>query len=486
MLTRPAARLWPLTTLLLAGSLLVALPAAEPPARRPNILFIAIDDLRPELGCYGDSQVKSPNIDRIASQGLLFASAYCQVAVCGASRASLMTSILPTAKRFTIAKSRADEDAPGAATMPQMFKAAGYTTLSNGKVFHNAADTNERSWSEPSWHPKASNGTSLDPASTATRSKDNRARIYESPDVPDNVYADGMVAEKTIADLRRLKADGKPFFLACGFLRPHLPFYAPKKYWDLYDRAKIAIAPNRTRPENAPVGLKRDKEFSFYEFGGYTDSTPEFHAMMRHGYYASVSYSDKLAGDVLAELERLGLADNTIVVIWGDHGWHLGEHDFWAKHNTLYNVARVPLIIKVPGVTTGRRTDAVVASLDIFPTLCALAGVNTPDTIQGQNFAALLRHPEKKFRESVYTRYGRGDAVVTEHMIYTSYGAEGEMLYDHRTDPQENHNLAGQPAYAADLVRMRGLLKAQMDLAAAAKVGPRVKAATKGGPDDDL
>jgi iduronate 2-sulfatase len=474
-----------LAALSLAASLASSLSAAEPAAApRPNILFIAIDDLRPELGCYGDSQVKSPNIDRLASQGMLFASAYCQVAVCGASRASMMTSILPTAKRFTIAKSRADEDDPGAATLPQMFKAAGYTTLSNGKIFHNPADTNERSWSEPSWHPKASNGTSLDPATTATRSAANRSRIFEAPDVPDNAYADGMVAEKTIADLRRLKADGKPFFLGCGFLRPHLPFYAPKKYWDLYDRSKITIADNRYRPENAPAGLKRDKEFSFYEFGGYTDSTPEFHAMMRHGYYASVSYSDKLAGDVLAELERLGLAENTIVVIWGDHGWHLGEHDFWAKHSTLYNVLRVPLIIKVPGLPAGR-TNAMVAALDLFPTLCALAGVATPDTIQGKSFAALLKAPDQKFRGDIYSRYGRGDAVVTEHMIYTSYGAEGEMLYDHRADPQENHNVAGDPAYAAELTRHRALLKAQMDLAAHAKVGPPVKSVKKAGPEDE-
>ncbi|MEO6245697.1 MAG: sulfatase [Opitutaceae bacterium] len=476
MILLTIARLRPLAALFLTGSLLGGLSAADQPPRRPNILFLAIDDLRPELGFYGDSQVKSPNIDRVAAQGVLFNRAYCQVAVCGASRASLMTSILPTANRFTIARTRADEDAPGAATMPQMFKAAGYTTLSNGKIFHFGADTDARSWSEPSWHPKASHATSHDPATTAQRSKDNRSRIYESPDVPDNAYGDGMVAEKTIEDLRRLKADGKPFFLACGFIRPHLPFYAPKKYWDLYDRAKLTLADNRYRPENAPAGLKGSNEYKSYEPGGYVDGTDEWHRMMRHGYYASVSYADKLVGDVLAELDRLGLAENTIVVIWGDHGWHLGEHDFWGKHNTLKNALRIPLIMKVPGLAAGHRTEGLVASLDIFPTLCALAGVATPDTIQGRSFAALLKQPEQKFRDEVYSRYGKGDAVVTENMIYTSYGADGEMLYDHRTDPNENHNLAGQSASAATVADMRRRLAAQQLLASQAKIGPPVRA----------
>ena len=468
-----------LALLLTAGATLHAAAA------RPNILFLAIDDLRPELGCYGDTQVKSPHIDRLAAQGLRFARAYCQVPVCGASRASMMTSILPTPNRFRIARTRADEDVPGAATLPQMFKQAGYTTLSNGKVFHTGADTNERSWSEPAWHSKLSHATSFDPAATAQRSKDNRPRIYESPDVPDDSYGDGKVAAKTIADLRRLKAAGQPFFLASGFIRPHLPFYAPKKYWDLYDRSKIAIADNRYRPSDAPAGLKGSNEYKSYEPGGYVDGTEDWHRMMRHGYLASVSYADQLVGDILGELERLGLAENTIVVLWGDHGWHLGEHDFWGKHNTLHEALRIPLIIRAPGLAAGRTTTAMVASLDLFPTLCALAGVATPDTIQGRSFAALLRAPDEKFRTDIYCRYGKGDAVVTEHHIYTRYAdGGGEMLYDHRTDPRENQNLAARPASAATLAEMRRLLDANQRLAAAAKVGPPVRPANIKGDDD--
>jgi iduronate 2-sulfatase len=193
--------------------------------------------------------------------------------------------------------------------------------------------------------------------------------------------------------------------------------------------------------------------------------------MMRHGYYACASFADKLTGDVLAELTRLGLAENTIVVIWGDHGWHLGEHEFWGKHNTMDRALRVPLIIKVPGLPAGHRSDSLVASLDIFPTLCALAGLTPPDSVQGRSFAAVLKDPTAKTRTEAYGRYEKGDAIITDNFVYTSYGAAGEMLYDHRNDPQENRNVAALPAYAADVVRLRALLKTQMDLAAHAKTG---------------
>ncbi len=468
-----------LLALALAALLLAPLTASAAAPSRPNVLFIAIDDLRPALGCYGDTQVKSPHIDRLAAQSLQLNRAYCQVPVCGASRASLMTSILPLPNRFTAHTSRADEDAPGAATLPQVFKEAGYTTLSNGKVFHNSADTKARSWSEGTWASGQSHSTNLDPVAAATKSAAGRSRMYESPDVPDNAYGDGKVAEKTISDLQRLKAAGKPFFLACGFIRPHMPFYVPKKYWDLYDREKIVLAPNRQRPADAPAGLKGSGEYRSYAHGDFKDGTDEFHRMMRHGYYASTSYADKLVGDILAELTRLGLAENTIVVLWGDHGWNLGEHDFWGKHNTLDTAVRVPLIVKVPGQTTGQKSDALVGVYDLFPTLCTLANLPIPATVQGRSFAALVADPKQKFRESVYTRFGKGDAVVTEHLIYTSYGADGEMLHDLRSDPAENQNLAAQPARQNDLAAMRALLAANQKIAAAANVPPPLPSANK-------
>ncbi len=444
--------------------------AAEP--ARPNVLFIAIDDLRPELGCYGATHVKTPNIDKFAAQALLFKRAYCQVPVCGASRASLMTGVLPTPTRFTNAKIRADQQAPDAVTLPQVFRSNGYTTLANGKIFHSSADTAERSWSESPRSSGLSHSTALDPATAKAKSAAGRNRMYESPDVPDNAYGDGKVAERTIADLRKLKEAGKPFFLACGFIRPHMPFYAPKKYWDLYEREKIAIAPNRARPENAPAGLKGSGEYKNYHFGDYTDGTDDFHRMMRHGYYASVSYADQLAGQVLAELERLGLAENTIVVIWGDHGWNLGEHNFWGKHNTLDSAVRVPLIIRLPGKTSGQQTTSLVGLYDLFPTLCSLANLPVPESVQGQSFAALFENPQQPFRDAVYTRYVKGDAVVTDQLVYTSYGPDGEMLFDLRKDPAENTNVIAQPAYESHAKRLRAQLAGFQKSAAAAKVKP--------------
>jgi iduronate 2-sulfatase len=268
-------------------------------ADKPNVLFLAIDDLRPELKCYGSSQVNTPNIDKLASEGITFSRAYCQVPVCGASRASLLTGILPTSQRFLNFSTKAETDAPNAVTLPEAFKNAGYTTISNGKIFHHKDDCEKRSWSEPAWRPENSYRQSFDPETTRRLSKRKRGRIFESPDVPENSYPDGKIADKTIKDLQMLKKKGKPFFLACGFVRPHLPFYAPKKYWDLYKREEIKIADNRYRPENAPEALRGSGEFRSYHLADFEVNSVPFHRMMRHGYKASVSYVDKLVGDVL-------------------------------------------------------------------------------------------------------------------------------------------------------------------------------------------
>lgn len=446
--------------------LLLALATAVSAQSKPNVLFIAVDDLRPELGCYGSPQVQSPHIDKLASQGMRFDRAYCQVPICMGSRASLMTGILPTKNRF-VGDCRADVDVPQAATLPETFRKAGYTTISNGKILHNPKDAAQRSWSEPPW--KSGNSlASLDPETTRRLSTTKqRGRIYESPDVPDNAYPDGRVAEKTIADLQRFQREGKPFFLACGFLKPHLPFYAPKRYWELYDRGKIDIAGNRQRPKDAPKELKGSGEFRSYHFADFDENSGEFHRMMRHGYLACTSYVDKLVGDILAELERLDLADNTIVVLWGDHGWHLGEHNFWGKHNTMHLATRVPLIVKAPGMKPGT-TASIVETSDIFPTLCALAGIDIPQTVQGRDFTILLRQPRNTFREHAYSRFVSGDAVITRRFSYTSYNnGKSEMLYDLEIDPQENENVAGRRKYAEQLKTMRTFLKIRTEEAEA-------------------
>ncbi len=432
-------------------------------ADRPNILFLKIDDLRPEIGAYGAPQVKSPHMDQLAAEGLRFDRSYCQVPVCGASRASIMTGMLPTSERFTSYRSRADEDVPEARTLPQVFREAGYTTISNGKVFHTLEDTAERSWSEPPWRPDGWGSRTAAMEATMERlSERGRGLIYEIGDVPDSEYTDGRIAARTIEDLQRFKDSGEPFMLFCGFYRPHLPFYAPRKYWELYDRESIKLANNRYFPRGAPQGdLRPSTEFWGYHLGDYEVGSDAFHRMMRHGYLASVSYVDQLVGNVMQELERLGLHENTIVVLWGDHGFHLGEHDFWGKHNTMHLSTRVPLIIRLPGAQPGS-TAAIVESSDLFPTLCELAGLEVPANVHGKSLLPVLKNPDQTFREAAYSRWGiehPGLAVITERYNYTWYPKSGaEMLYDLEKDPDENRNVARDKAYAGVIERMRALL----------------------------
>jgi arylsulfatase A-like enzyme len=424
-----------------------------------NVLFIAIDDLRPELGCYGAPQVKSPNIDQFAKEAVVFNRAYCNVPVCGASRASLLTSILPTKNRFIDYRAKAQEDVPNAKTLPSLFKEAGYTSISNGKIFHYNKDVQEASWSENPWMPKGGHRVSYDPTTNNVVMKSGNGRVYEAPDVADSSYPDYKIAQKTISDLRRFKKSGESFFMACGFFRPHMPFYAPKKYWDMYDRDAIEIADNRHLPENAPKTLRGSTEFKTYSFGDYKPNTEAFHKMMRHGYYACVSYVDQMVGEVLKELETLGLAENTIVVLWGDHGWHLGEHEFWGKHNTLHNALQVPLIVKVPGKAKGQHTEAMVESVDIYPTICDLANIKAPDYIMGKSFTSVLDDPKQSFRKNVYARFKKADAIVREDFTYSLFENGEEMLYNIKQDPKENKNIVADGSNKVVLEAMRIALK---------------------------
>ena len=434
-----------------------------------NILFIAIDDLRPELNIYGAKHVKSPNIDQFAKEATVFNRAYCNVPVCGASRASLLTSILPTKTRFIDYRAKAEKDVPNAKTLPSIFKDAGYTSISNGKIFHYNKDVQEASWSENPWLPKGGHRVSYDATTNQVIMKSGNGRVYEAPEVEDSAYPDYKIAQKTIKDLRRFKKSGESFFMACGFFRPHMPFYAPKKYWDLYNRDSIEIADNRNLPENAPKFLRGSGEFKSYSFGDYKPNTEEFHKMMRHGYYACVSYVDQLVGEVLNELERLGLAENTIVVLWGDHGWHLGEHEFWGKHNTLHNALQVPLIVRVPGKSTGKHTEALVESVDIYPTICDLANIPVPNYIMGKSFKATIDNPEKSFREYAYARFKKADAIVTDNFTYSLFENGEEMLYNRKLDPAENKNVVSNAKYKKVLQDMRNALKVKQQQAASYK-----------------
>lgn len=431
---------------------------------RPNVLFIAIDDLRPELGCYGAEHIRSPHIDRLASQGVVFKRAYCQAPVCGPSRSSLLAGVYPRDERRQAWS--LDAMWPGAITLPQAFRQAGYHTIGNGKVFHRSEQAAERSWSEPAFShvngpPDNNHMTMHDPASSNyIGGRKNRGPFFEAADVADSAYIDGQTCDKTLADLRRLAAMDKPFFLACGFVRPHLPFYAPRKYWDRYERDRIDLADNRFKPRNAPAALRGSREVHSYHDRDLEYNSPEFHRAARHGYYACVSYVDALVGKLLAGLDELGLRDNTIVVLWGDHGWHLGEHNYWSKHNLLHLSTRAPLIISAPGGLRDVETQAIVGLIDLYPTLCELAGVQPPETLEGTSLAPLLNDTRRAGYDFEYIRHDRGHTVVTRDYTYTEWhnGQDGRMLFDLRTDPGENLNVAELPAYEQTVERLSASL----------------------------
>jgi choline-sulfatase len=442
----------------------LALPAAfgktEAAARdKPNVLFIAVDDLRPQLGCYGQAQMHSPNIDRLAAGGFRFGRAYCNVPVCGASRASLMTGIRPARNRFVTYSTWAEKDAPGVTTLNTHFRKHGYYAVSLGKVFHHAGD-NAQGWSEQPWRPENPWMGYLLPESRRAweenRKKTERGRALgpptEAADVPDDAYADGRLAGRAVADLRRLAGKDEPFFLAVGFYKPHLPFLAPKKYWDLYPEDEISLPDNYYRPKDAPdAAIHNWGELRAY--AGVPQKGPVSDAMARElirGYYASTSFTDAQIGKLLDELDRLKVADETIVILWGDHGWNLGEHTLWCKHCCFETSMRVPLLVRAPGFEGGNSTDALVEYIDIYPSLCQLAGLPLPDHLDGRSFVPLINDPDLPWKEAAIGRFGPGDTIRTDRYRFTEYTDEqgdviARMLYDHRRDPNENVNLSERP-----------------------------------------
>ena len=421
-------------------------------SRQPNVLFIAVDDLRPELGCYGRNQIKSPNIDALAASGLIFENAYCNMPVCGASRASLLTGIRPTARRFATFNTYAQKDAPNAISLPEHFKQNGYYTVSLGKVFHHVNDM-EESWSEPPWSPVSEAGTYnnylTEKGIEIINSGVRRGLPYESAQVEEGAYFDGEIAERTVNALRRLKNRKEPFFLATGFIKPHLPFNAPRKYWDLYTRDSIHLPYNYFPPKNVPPGALHN----FDELRGYygvpkEGVLPDTLAIdLIHGYYACVSYVDALIGNILDELNRLDLSDNTIIVLWGDHGWQLGEHGLWSKHANFKTSLNAPLMIKAPGFKGNQRTRSLVEFIDIFPSLSELAGIGSLPQWQGKSFVPLMIDPDLPGSEAVYARHGQAESVKTKDYLYTEWLNEDgaivqRMIYDHKEDPDENINKA--------------------------------------------
>ena len=416
-----------------------------------NVLFIMVDDLRPELSLYGQNQIISPNIDALGASGVTFNRAYCNVPVCGASRASLLTGVRPTPNRFLTYHSRIKKDMPDVINMAQYFKNRGYSTVSNNKITHIKNDID--AWDDE-WYPKSKTWRNyLSEENLILLASNKAGYAYENIDVPDAAYIDGQTALKSVEDLKQFKAEGKPFFLAVGFVKPHLPFNAPKKYWDLYDPNSIRIPENATFPKSAPQRANH----KWGELRAYIDipkkgPVPDPIAKkLIHGYYASVSYVDAQIGVLIKGLTELGLRENTIIVLVGDHGWSLSDHGLWAKHSNFEVALQVPLIISDSSLPKAAHTNSIAELVDIYPTLCELTAGESPTHLQGSSLVSALESPGKLFKNKALARYQKGETLIVDQLFYTEWHQKGKavskMLYNHETDPNETINLANDPAY---------------------------------------
>ena len=423
--------------------------------KKHNILFISIDDLKPSINSYGDLKMITPNIDKLASEGVQFNNAFTNIAVCGASRASIMTGIRPSEKRFNDFSTRAAKDVPDAISLNELFKDNGYETISYGKIYHHNDDFGEH-WTEIG--ERAEQADFQDPKAIEMRDNAERGEygkknpIIEYPQVSDYAYHDGKITLKAIKKLKDLKENNKAFFLAVGYVSPHLPFIQPKKYWDMYDHDKIELANNPFQPKNSP-DISIEAQHNSAELRKNYLNIPangplgdDLSRDLIHGYFASVSYMDVLIGELVDALDNLGLRDNTTIVLWSDHGYFLGEHGFWCKHSTFYEAVHVPLIISSPKFPNNIPTDSFTELVDIYPTLCELTNIEAPSYLQGQSLVSVLEDSSTELKKEIYTRYKQGEAVIDKDYSYTEFIENGQylgnMLYDMNNDKKQNEDIS--------------------------------------------
>ncbi len=450
--------------------------AEETQQKKMNVLFIAVDDLKPLLGCYGDTIVVSPNIDKLGEEGTVFLNNHTQQAVCAPSRASLLTGWRPDRTEVWNLHTLIRDKNPNVVTLPQYFKQNGYQTAARGKVFDlRSVDKfhDKRSWTYPYEYP------------TKSRWIGTKERLFaQCVDLPDSDFIDGNIEEQSVKLLEKMAKSKKPFFLAVGFKKPHLPFVAPKKCWDLYDRSKLPLAKFRKHAKNAP-------EFAFqpgWELRHGYDHVPQkgplpipMQKELIHGYYACVSHVDEQIGKLLKKLDELGLKDNTIIVLWGDHGWHLGDHMMWCKHTNFEQATRSPLIIVDPRIKGGKKASSPTEFVDIFPTLCELTGLKVPSGLDGKSLVPILKNPKVKIKDYAVSQFHRvaygkrveGYTLRTDHYRYTVWvplkvrkGAkfkESEIvaaeLYDYVKDPLETVNHFNEPAYKKIQARLQQYMR---------------------------
>ncbi len=496
--------------------------------KKYNVLFISIDDLKPTIGAYGDSATYTPNMDRLAEQSVVFMNNHCQQAVCGPSRASLLTGLYPDQIQVWGFEHHIRDVDFEVTTLPQHFKNEGYHTIGISKIFdYRNVDfyKDSLSWSEQAfplteeelipWMAEESGELAgyfyqspiVKKIQAQLIKKDASIKNHPQPhlhkrikpaceclDLPDHAYKDGVFANKALSDLERLSESDQPFFLAVGFERPHLPYTAPKKYWDLYNRDSIQLAEFQGRAEN-------DVDYAYTNSGSiksYSDENGNFiykklgkgaylsHAEQRkliHGYKASTSYIDAQVGKLLDKLKVLGLEENTIIVLWGDHGYHLYDHGMWGKSTNFEQGTRSPLMISMPGIKP-HKTKVPTEFVDIFPTLCEMAGIKIVSHLSGESLVQLMKGDTSSVKGYAISQFQRDDkmgyALRTKRYRYVEWIHNGRhinpdsdlrdfadgQLFDYQADPLETKNFYNVQAYAeiqkelAD--KLHGFLKEQV------------------------
>ncbi|PHR91910.1 MAG: iduronate-2-sulfatase [Leeuwenhoekiella sp.] len=440
--------------------------------QKPNILLLCVDDLRPELNSFGKSYIHSPHIDNLAKDGVMFTRHYVNSPSCGPSRYTLLTGTYGPSTNNALFKRTAQlkDKEPVVSSMPGFFKSKGYTTIAIGKVSHHPGGFGGPDWDDSTqvempgawsrqllpvgeWqHPR---GIMHGLAHGEIREDASQMDVYQSTTGTDSIYPDGLIASEAVAQLKNLKDQQQPFFMAVGLLKPHLPFGAPKKYYDLYANTHLPDIENPSKPEGKST-WHESGEFRQYNLWGKDPVTDTaFATEVRKHYAACVSYADAQVGEILEALKESGLEKNTIVVLWGDHGWHLGEHSVWGKHTLFEEALHSPLILKYPGVlSAGIKTEAIVESIDLFPTLCQLTKLDTPAFVQGQSFHSILNRPGKKGHPAL-AYYNGNLSLRTDDYRLIIHKDGFKELYAMNSPEKESQNCASDmPEVVAEMTRL--------------------------------
>lgn len=460
-------------------------------AQPKNVLFIAVDDLKPWVSAYGDHHAKTPGMDRLAKEGIVFENTYCQQAVCAPSRASCLTGMRPDKTRVWDLETDFRQVNPNVVSLPQYFKSMGYETAGMGKVYHKSSTGPGHD--APSWSVPYRDANCKTYALPYEPNEKGRGKAVECADVPDDTYHDGKLTGMAIQLLDSLSHNKKPFFLAVGFVKPHLPFVAPKKYWDLYDRNEFEVSAYQKKALNSTdiayhvSGELKNGYSDIPQFDSYSENELEHLPVDKqkeliHGYYAAMSYADAQILQLLNELDRLGIRNNTIIVLWGDHGWHLGDHGLWCKHTNFEQATHALLMMSVPGKMAGIRPVTMSEFVDIFPTLCDLVNLPKPEYLDGVSLVPAINNPNTKIKEYALSQYPHpnarekdkmGYSIRTKCFRYTEWFSNNfrtnmpydqkfviaRELYDYEKDPLETENVLDKPEYQKDKNRMEQLFK---------------------------